>query len=128
MDSHTALAPGESVQLLRVFHVELFRGGMNRLLLRAMPTTDNSERIEICFFGVELVSIPMDFEGLTIEDSTEVDASLSPWAEVLVRFPDRRIFRLISGGKLAGRVAAVECAYDFDEAPLGAKSMFFMMD
>ncbi|MBV1893142.1 MAG: hypothetical protein KUG57_03780 [Ilumatobacteraceae bacterium] len=47
MRSPTPLADGESIGFLRLFHVEAFRGGMNRLLLRAMPTEENRERVAV---------------------------------------------------------------------------------
>lgn len=55
------LAEQDSVRFLGSFHVETFRGGMNRLLLRAMPTEDDRERIEVLFQYVQRLAIPMDF-------------------------------------------------------------------
>jgi hypothetical protein len=121
------LADGESVDFLRLFHVETFRGGMNRLLLRAMPTDENPERVEVLFQYVQRLDAPMRFEGLTIEDATDEDGRVEPWSTVLVQFPECRVYRLMSGGQVAGRVVAAACSYGEDEEPIGAPSMFPMM-
>jgi hypothetical protein len=125
--SLTHLADGDSVGFLRVFHVESFRGGMNRLLLRAMPTGDTVERVEILFHYVQRFDLPMSFEGLTIEDATSEDRSLEPWCDVLRQFPKVRVFRFLSAGRVVGRVAAAGCIYGEDDAALGAPSMFPFM-
>ncbi len=127
MRSPTPLADGESVGFLRRFHVETFRGGMNRLLLRARPTDENSERVEVLFQYVQRLDVPMRFEGLTIDDGTGEDGRVEPWSTVLVQFPECRVYRLMSGGQLVGRVAASACMYGEDEEPIGAPSMFPMM-
>lgn len=125
--SPTPLANGGSVGFLRVFHVESFRGGMNRLLLRAMPTEENSERVEVLFQYVQRVDLPMRFEGLTIEDATESDGAEDPWSVVLAQYPECRVYRLVSGERIVGRVAASACVYGQGEEPIGAPSMFPMM-
>lgn len=127
MLSPTPLASGESVGFLRWFHVESFRGGMNRLLLRAMPTDENPERVEVLFQYVQRVDLPMSFEGLTIEDATEADGTEDPWSVVLAQYPECRVYRLVSGGRIVGRVAASACVHGQDEEPIGAPSMFPMM-
>ena len=127
MRSPTPLADGESVGFLRVFHVEAFRGGMNRLLLRAMPTDENRERVEVLFQYVQRVDAPMDFEGLSVGDATDEDRRVEPWSLVLAQFPECRIYRLMSGGRVVGRVAAAACVHGQDEEPIGAPSMFPMM-
>lgn len=127
MLSPTPLASGGSVGFLRVFHVESFRGGMNRLLLRAMPTVENSERVEVLFQYVQRVEMPMTFEGLTIEDASESDGAEGPWSAVLAQYPECRVYRLMSGGRIVGRVASSTCVHGQDEEPIGAPSMFPMM-
>lgn len=127
MRSPTPLADGESVGFLRWFHVETFRGGMSRLLLRAMPTDEHPERVEVLFQYVQRLDIPTRFEGLTIEDATDEDGCVEPWSSVLVQFPECRVYRLMSGGQVAGRVAAAACVHGEDEEPIGAPSMFPMM-
>lgn len=129
MASQSPIKLGEedSVGFLRVFQVETFRGGMNRLLLRARSTDGHLERVEILFQYVQRLDIPMSFEGLTVEDSTGVDGLLAPWSDVLANFPECRVFRLYSGGRIVGRIVASECAYGEDEETAEAPSMFFMM-
>lgn len=124
--SPTPLGEGESIGFLRLFHVEAFRGGMNRLLLRSRPV-GSEERIEILFQFVQRLDLPMVFEGLSIEESTAEDGSVSPWAEVLVGFPECRVFRVFSGGRLAGRVVAAACVVGEDDEAAHAPSMFPMM-
>lgn len=121
------LAENESVAFLRSFHVEILRGGMNRLLLRSMPSSDQPSRIEVLFQYVQHLEMPMAFEGLLIEDATSHDGVQSPWADVLVEHPECRVFRLSSDGRLRGRVVAAACSWGEDQAELGAPSMFPMM-
>jgi len=121
------LGEGESIGFLRRFHVEAMRGGMNRLLLRSWATSGEG-RVEILFQYVRRLDIPMDFDGLSIQDATDEDGSQSPWADVLVEFPECRVYRLVSGGRLVGRVVASACASGEDDEAASAPSMFFMMD
>ena len=127
MASPIRLDDGASVAFLRRFHVESLRGGMNRLLLRAMPTGAQPERIEVLFQYVQYLDIPMTFDGLTIEDSTQADGPCRPWSETLLKFPECRVFRLSVAGRLTGRIVAAGCAYGEDRAVDGASSMFPMM-
>ncbi len=124
--SPTPLGEGESVDFFRRFHIEVFRGGMNRLLLRSRPT-ENDGRVEILFQYVQRMDVPMTFEGLSVEDATAEDCDVSPWDEVLVGFPECRVFRLMSGGHLVGRVVAAACVVGEDEEIASAPSLFPMM-
>jgi hypothetical protein len=119
-----ALAQGSRISLSRDFHVEILRGGMNRLLLRSMATKSNPTRVEIYFPYVQHLDIPMRIDELTI--SCEPGAA-SPRAEVreLMRgFPDNFLFRLESRGVSVGHVVAAHCIYGEDVAPVGSASMF----
>ena len=127
MRSPTPLAECGSVGFLRRFHVEVFRGGMNRLLLRAMSSAGEPERVEVLFQYVQHLDIPMAFDGLSIDDATAEDGTLAPWADVLVQYPTCRVFRLLSNGRLVGRVVAAACVWGEDSAPAGSPSMFPMM-
>jgi hypothetical protein len=69
----------------------------------------------------------MDFEGLSVGDATDEDRRVEPWSMVLAQFPECRIYRLMSGGRVVGRVAAAACVHGQDEEPIGAPSMFPMM-
>src|SRR5262245_30252152 len=105
MAAQSSLNPGDSIGFRRLFHVELFRGGMNRLLLRAMPTAENPDRVEVLFQYVQRVNMPMEFAGLRIEDSTDADRTTAPWDDVLVEFPELRVWSLVSNSRVVGRVA-----------------------
>jgi hypothetical protein len=106
-----ALAKGSRISLSRDFHVEILRGGMNRLLLRSMGTKSNPTRVEIYFPHVQHLDIPMRFDDLTI--------SCEEWGA-----SDSFLFRLESNGIKVGEVVAAHCIYGEDEAPVGSASMF----
>ena len=111
----------------RAFHVEVLRGGMNRLLLRALPTAAEPTRVEVFFQYVQHLEIPMRFSGLTVSYSTSEERANATLVDVLQRFPECRVFRLDSGGRPVGRVVAGACMYGEDVAALGEASMFPMM-
>ena len=106
-----ALAKGSRISLSRDFHVEILRGGMNRLLLRSTATKSNPTRVEIYFPYVQHLDIPMRIEDLTI--------SCEPWGA-----SDSFVFRLDSGGISVGQVVAAHCIYGEDAAAAGSASMF----
>lgn len=54
-----ALSGDSQVAFSRRFHVEVLRGSMNRLLLRAMPTADEPTRMEVFFQYVQHLDMPM---------------------------------------------------------------------
>jgi len=124
-----ALESGAHVAFSRAFHVERLKGGMNRLLLRALPTKDNPTRIEVFFQYVQYFDAPMKFNQLEVRDVTP-DQRLSPkYSKTLNAFPGLRLFRLDSDGECAGFVLAAGCMYGEDDAPgSGAPSMFFLME
>ena len=106
-----ALAKGSRISLSRDFHVEILRGGMNRLLLRSMATNSNPTRVEIYFPYVQHLDIPMRIEELTI--------SCEAWGA-----SDSFLYRLESNGVNVGQVVAAHCIFGEDEAPVGSASMF----
>jgi len=108
---------------LEINHVDV---ATTRLLLRSRPT-EGEGRVEILFQYVQRMDLPMVFDGLSIEDSTAEDGSASPWAEVLVGFPECRVFRVLSGGRLVGRVVAAACVVGEDDEGASAASMSPMM-
>lgn len=126
--SITRLAEGGNVLFERRFHVEMLRGGMNRMLLLSRPTGEDARRVEVFFQYVQRMEMPLAFEGLEIVDATTDDAYIPAWSETLTLFPRCRIFRLISAGMIRGRIAAADCAYGIDRSPPGGRSMFPMMD
>lgn len=106
-----ALAKGSRISLSRDFHVEILRGGMNRLLLRSTGTKANPTRVEIYFPHVQRLEIPMHFEEITI--------SCEEWGA-----SESFLFRLESKGVDVGHVVAAHCIYGEDDAPVGSASMF----
>jgi hypothetical protein len=106
-----ALAQGSRISLSRDFHVEILRGGMNRLLLRSMGTRSSPTRVEIYFPYVQHLDLPMRIEELTI--------SCEAWGA-----SDAFLFRLESNGVHVGHVVAAHCIYGEDSAPAGSASMF----
>lgn len=126
--SKTVLGENDSIGFPRDFHVEVLRGGMNRLLLRSRPTETDPERIEVFFQYVQRLEVPMHFTDLTIEDSTLEDGVSDPWAATLEDYSECRIWRLRSQGHVTGRIAAAACVVGRDHASNGSPSMFFMMD
>ena len=106
-----ALAKGSRITLSRAFHVEILRGGMNRLLLRSTATNSNPTRVEIYFPYVQHLDIPMRFDELTI--------SCEAWGA-----SESFLFRLESNGVSVGQVVAAHCIFGEDDAPLGSASMF----
>lgn len=119
-----SLALGSRICLSRHIHVEILRGGKNRLLLRSTATRSNPTRLEIYFPYVQHLDLPMRFDELTISCEA-VDDTLSPDVRELMRnFPDCNLFRLESRGARVGHVVAAHCMYGEDEAPAGSDSMF----
>ncbi len=127
LQSPIPLAHNATVSFARHFHVEALRGGMNRLLLRALPTESDATRVEVLFQYVQHLHIPMRFDGLEIADTTLADSEQPEFNALLRGFPECRIFRLISRGQRAGEVVATACSFGEDSAMTGASSMFPMM-
>jgi hypothetical protein len=119
-----SLAIGSRVSLSRQFHVEMLRGGMNRLLLRSSATRSNPTRLEIYFPYVRHLDLPMRFDELTIFCET-ADETLRPEVRELMRKPPGcYLFRLESKGAHVGHVVAAHCMYGEDEGSAGSASMF----
>lgn len=119
-----SLATGSRISLSRQFHVEILRGGMNRLLLRSSATRSNPTRLEIYFPYVRHLDLPMRFDELTISCETD-DESLRPDVRELMRKSPRcHLFRLESKGVQVGHVVAAHCMYGEDEGSAGSASMF----
>ena len=123
----TPLAHDSHVAWSRPFHVEMLRGGMNRLLLRAMPSANQTTRIEILFQYVQHLDIPMQFRELSIRDATQELKQQLKFLNLMQRFPECRIFCLESESAEAGHIVAAACMFGEDTAAAGADSMFPMM-
>jgi hypothetical protein len=123
----TLLDRDASIAFTREFHVEILRGGMNRLLLRAVPTRMTPTRVEVLFQYVQFMHMPLRFDELEIQDVSSTSKSNNEVAEILERFSGLRLFSLMTKGKNRGYVVSSECAYGADTQPADAESMFPMM-
>jgi len=118
------LGPNAHVFFARQFHIELLRGGMNRLLLRALPTKLNPTRVEIYFPYVQHLDVPMRFDELTIYDDASDSNSREDVRALMRKFGECRLFRLESKGVDVGHIVAAHCVYGEDDVPVGSGSMF----
>ncbi|HEU4779484.1 MAG TPA: hypothetical protein VFS58_06335 [Steroidobacteraceae bacterium] len=119
-----SLAPGSRISLSRQFHVEILRGGMNRLLLRSTATRSRPTRLEVYFPYVQHLDLGMRFDELTISCEAGAEALRPDLRELIRNFPECHLFRLESKGAPAGYVVAAHCMYGEDDAPAGSDSMF----
>lgn len=117
------LVEGGRWDFLRVFHVEMFRGGMNRLLLRSWSSDAHSTRLEVLFMNTKYVCMPMSFDGLTIRDATSELGASDPF---VLATPSLKVFEVESGGNV-GRVVAGSVSYLEDCGSPSDPSSFFMM-
>ena len=127
MQSPTPLDRDSQISFSRFFHVEALRGGMNRLLLRAIPTKNEPTRVEVFFQYVKHLDIPLEFNGLVVSDVSKDEGESARHQDLLSRFPEIRVYRLESGGKIVGRIVASACVFGEDSEPAGGESMFPMM-
>lgn len=111
------------IVLDRFVFVEIFRGGMNRLLLRSLPTDLDPERVELLFQyvqGLELYST--SFEGLSV-----LGVETPPqFAGLALRFPECRTFQLESASG-TGLVFASACVLESGVVEPEDPSFFPMM-
>lgn len=106
----------------RVFHLEVMRGGMNRLLLRSNRSATWPKRIEVLFMNVKYLAVGSTYEGLTVTQLIEWPDI--PWRIDYLDGINCYEIRSSSGVGIvvAGSVTAAESEYD-----PGAPSGFFMM-
>lgn len=52
----------------RTFHIEVLKGGMNRLLLRSNRTPTHPTRVEVFFINVKFISLGTLLNGMRITD------------------------------------------------------------
>jgi hypothetical protein len=125
--SRIHLADGKTVSFDRIFHLEMFRGGMNRLLLRAFKQ-DRQPRIDVMFIGVAYLDSRTDFEGLSISDLTGTDVAAGIVDRCCrIDIESRRIYEL-RDARGSGYVVAKSVGYIEDDGEPGEPSEFFMMD
>jgi hypothetical protein len=128
LQSTTALEAGAHVVFDRNFHVEKLKGGMNRLLLRALPTAENPKRVEVFFQYAQHIDAPMTFNRLEVHDVTHDQRNSPKYVKLIDAFPKCRIFRLDSDGEIAGLVLAAGCSFGEDDGPSHAPSIFPLME
>jgi hypothetical protein len=121
--SPIVLVDGARWDFLRVFHVEMFRGGMDRLLLRSWASDAHPTRLEVLFMNTKFVCMPMSFDGLTVRDATSELGSTDPF---VLASAGLKVFELASGGDV-GRVVAGSVSYVEDNGSPSDPSSFFMM-
>jgi hypothetical protein len=110
----------------RKFHVEVMRGGMNRLLLRSNIGKTWDTRIEVLFMNVKYMSLGTAMDGLVVEDLGVLEEHWDavPWA--LPPSPGLHHFEIRSGSG-TGRVVAGAVAVDISDDGPSEPSRFFMM-
>ncbi len=111
----------------RIFHLEVLRGGMNRLLFRSNRSQSWPTRIEIFFMHVQHLAVPTRLEGPVVDrlGPLEEHGHLVPW-----RLPpdvDLSVYAVSTrGGR--GFIVAAEMAVEESSASASDPSSFFMMD
>lgn len=110
----------------RTFHVEVLRGGMNRLLLRSNRGKTWDTRVEILFMNVKYLRLGTTMNGLVVEDLglLEDTPHAVPWA--LPTLERSHQFEIHSGdgtGLVVAGAVAVDVSGDGPSEP----SRFFMM-
>lgn len=128
MHSPTLLQSSNRLKFDRNFHVEILKGGMNRLLLRSLPCSAHPTRIEIFFQYVQYLEMPMKFSGVSIVNLDAKTSLSREIADVLRRFPSCRAFELTTLEGFTSYVVAASCSSCEDLEAADAQSAFFMMD
>ena len=112
----------------RIFHLEVLRGGMNRLLFRSNRSQTRSTRIEVFFMYVQHLCVPTRLEGPVIDrlGPLEENAHRVPW-----RLPSSEtglsVYSVSARGG-SGTIVAAALAVEESSAGPSDPSGFFMMD
>lgn len=110
----------------RVFHLEVLKGGMNRLLLRSNRSLQFTTRVEVLFMNVRYLSLGTSLDGLVVEDvGAAEDWDGLPWR--LSQLADLRVYEITSSSG-GGHVVAGSVTSDQSDAGPADPSNFFMMD
>ena len=111
----------------RVFHLEVLRGGMNRLLFRSNKSDTLPTRVEILFMNVKYLAVGTVLQGPVIErlGSIAECADRVPW---LVDHAGYLSVFLVRSRGGEGVVVAGSIAVDESEASASDPSGFFMLD
>jgi hypothetical protein len=111
----------------RIFHVELFRGGMNRLLLRSNRSESWRTRLEVFFMYVQYMALPMRLHGPIIHRLGTVEDYRDAVPSQFEIDPDLLVFSVRSQA-FEGVIVAGAMALDESELSASAPSNFFMME
>jgi hypothetical protein len=110
----------------RIFHVEVLKGGMNRLLFRSNRTATLPTRIEVFFINVKYLSLGTLLDGLTIRDQGQMD-NLNEFGWKITVSQPIRLFEVVSKSG-SGTIVAGDVDADESDAGPSDPSGFFMMD
>jgi hypothetical protein len=110
----------------RVFHLEVLKGGMNRLLFRSNRSSVFASRVEILFMNVQYVALGTSLDGLAVRDV----GAAEDWNDRVWRIGQRAELRVyeVTSASGEGRVVAGSVTVDESDAGSGDPSRFFMMD
>jgi hypothetical protein len=110
----------------RVFHLEILKGGMNRLLFRSNRSSSFPTRVEIIFMNVQYLSVGTSLDGLAVRDRGPAENWIDPnWR--LRQRDEIRIYEVASASGI-GQVIAGSVGFDESDAGPSDPSRFFMMD
>ena len=110
----------------RVFHLEVLKGGMNRLLFRSNRSSHFPTRVEILFMNVQYLSVGTSLDGLVVHDvGLVVDDDEFAWR--VGNRADLHVYELRSSSGV-GHVVAGSVTVEQSDAGPSEPSRFFMMD
>jgi hypothetical protein len=108
----------------RVFHLEMLKGGMNRLPFRSNRGSNSSTRVEILFMNVKYLALGTTLDGMTVRDICAAGTDLG-WR---IGGPDDVHVYRVESSSGEGLVVAGSVTVDRSEAGPADPSLFFMMD
>lgn len=111
----------------RMFHLEIMRGGMNRLLLRSNRNDQMQTRVEILFMNVQFMQLGTQFDGLVVRDCGPVMNLSVALGWRLEADPELHLYEVESSSG-TGTLVAGEVGVDESDAGPSDSSGFFMMD
>ncbi len=110
----------------RVFHLEVLKGGMNRLLFRSNRSLQFTTRVEVLFMNVKFLSLGTSLEGLVVQDV----GAAEDWDGLAWRLGQMTNLRVYEIRSASGEGYVVAGSVTSDESDLGPAdpSNFFKMD
>lgn len=111
----------------RIFHLEVLRGGMNRLLFRSNMSETWPTRVEILFMNVKYLAVATVLRGPVIQrlGSLEECSDRVSWS---LDAPSGIAVFSVHSGDGRGMVVAGSMALDESNASPSDPSRFFMME